>query len=240
MRTTQMKDTVLTADIFADIKAQLDKISPDGAHASSDLWRDRKSALMRVKILDATVQCLAQNGYSKTSTQNVATTANISRGTMLHHYATKAELITATIDYIYYKRLEAFHAEASKLTDDERVIDGQALEVYWLLVKSPAYDAYMELCMAARTDDELAQVLAERMSNSNAFFMNVIPSLFPEWGGSDLEAQQLALDLVVVALDGLRLNKSVIPDQARRAAVRKLVFETVQTLRQRPARQMDQ
>lgn len=229
---TNLENESASADVFADIEARLKETSPHPAQGTGDLWRDRKSALTRTKIMEAAVQCLAQSGYAKTSTQNVAATAQISRGTMLHHYATKADLITAAIDYIYYKRLESFHAEASKLTDEERVIDGQALEIYWLLVKSPAYDAYMELCMAARTDEQLEKVLAERMEKSNQFFMGVIPNIFPEWDGRDADAQQLALDLVVVALDGLRLNRSVIPDQPRRAAVRKLVFEMVQTLRQ--------
>lgn len=223
--------SLMTAD-FTEIEERLRATDPATMGSTGELWRDRKSAQTRQKILKAAVQCLASNGYAKTSTQGVAKTAQISRGTMLHHYATKADLIRATIDYIYYDRLEAFCSEAKELTDEERAVDGQALEIYWRLIKRPAYDAYMELCMAARTDDVLARVLSSGMQASNDFFMEVIPSIFPEWQGRDFVAQQVALDLVVTALDGLRLNTAVIQDPARRAAVRKAVFDMVLALRE--------
>lgn len=218
--------------LLADIEARLMASSPSISQADGQLWRDRKSARTRTKVLDAAVACLAQYGYAKTSTQTVAATAQLSRGAMLHHYRTKAELMAATIDYIYFKRLEAFHAQAERLSDAERMVEGAALEIYWQLVQTPEYDAYMEVCMAARTDEDLAALLADKMRTSNDYFMDIIPVIFPEWAASDAADQQLALDLVVVALDGLRLNAKVIDDRARRIAIRKLIFQAVQALRQ--------
>lgn len=219
--------------VLADIEARLLASRPDIKAGDGELWRDRKSALTRTKILDATVACLAEYGYAKTSTQLVAEKAKLSRGAMLHHYRTKAELMAAAIDYIYFRRLQAFHAEAARLSDAERMVEGAALEIYWGLVQTPEYDAYMEVCMAARTDEDLAQLLSAHMRTSNDFFMDIIPVIFPEWKGSNTADQQLALDLVVVTLDGLRLNAKVIDDKARRVAIRKLIFQMVQTLRQR-------
>ena len=215
--------------ILSDIRAELSASSPGGANAY--LWRDQKSALMRGRILEAAITCLVERGYAKTSTQLVAVTAEVSRGAMLHHYGTKAELIEAIIDYIYYKRLEAFYMELETISDAARIEDGAALEIYWRLINMPSYTAYLELCMAGRTNPELACILRRKMVDTNSYFMDIIPYLFPEWNGVEGEAQQVALALVVVGLDGLLLNRHVIPEKARRQAVRKVLFKMVQELR---------
>lgn len=220
--------------VLDDIQRRLDQRNANTLAGDTDLWRDRKSAQTRTKILEAAVTCLARHGYAKTSTQNVAATAQVSRGAMLHHYSTKAELMAAAIDYIYYKRLQAFHGQAGRLSDAERMVEGAGLEIYWQLVQTQEYDAYMEMCMAARTDEALAALLSSHMRQSNDYFMDIIPIIFPEWRDKDPQTQQLALDLVVITLDGLRLNAKVITERARRVALRKLIFQIVQTLRDGP------
>ena len=58
-------------------------------------WQAQKSAMTREGILDAAVSCFVDIGYATTTTAKIAEVAGVSRGAMLHHFASKAELVQA-------------------------------------------------------------------------------------------------------------------------------------------------
>ena len=68
-------------------------------------WQAQKSAMTRDKILDAAISCFIAEGYTNVTTAKVASTAGVSRGAMLHHFPSKTELIQATVEYLYRKRI---------------------------------------------------------------------------------------------------------------------------------------
>ena len=57
-----------------------------------------RSATTRTALLDATIECLAELGYSGTTTAEVVRRAGLSRGAQVHHFPTKALLIAAALD----------------------------------------------------------------------------------------------------------------------------------------------
>ena len=52
---------------------------------------------MRARLLDATVDCLVEHGFSHTSTTLVSERAGVSRGAQLHHFPTKNDLVVAAV-----------------------------------------------------------------------------------------------------------------------------------------------
>ena len=94
-------------------------------------------------------------GYARTTTQLIAETAGISRGAMLHHYATKQELIASVIDYAFYKRMEGFTGRIEALTEKQRVKEHAGIELYWQSLLTREFAATLQLSVAARTDEEL-------------------------------------------------------------------------------------
>src|SRR5579859_7872919 len=114
----------------------LSQLEPEGLAAEGPGWQQRKSALTRTTILEAAIDCLEKYGYARTTTQLIAQTAGISRGAMLHHYATKQELIASVIDYTVYKRMESFMQRIKDLTDAERVEEQAGIELYWQSVQT--------------------------------------------------------------------------------------------------------
>ncbi|MEP1230559.1 MAG: TetR/AcrR family transcriptional regulator, partial [Litorimonas sp.] len=194
-------------------------------------WQEQKSAQTRTTILTAAVKCLTEIGYAKTSTQIVAKTANLSRGAMLHHYATKADLISNLIDFINYRRLQAFYHEVKKMNDTERVVEGKAFEVYWRLNKKPESDAHLELTVVSRTDKDLKKLFDKKARQHDNFILDTLPIFFPEWNEASRENLQLAHDISLVTFTGLRVKSNVISSKERRLAVRKLIFSTLQQLR---------
>src|SRR5690606_17333366 len=74
-------------------------------------WQQTKSERTRKAILDAAVDCFYELGYFNTTTEHIARKAGVSRGAMLHHFATRAELIAAAVEHLNQMRLRMFAEE---------------------------------------------------------------------------------------------------------------------------------
>ena len=115
-------------------------------------WRQRRSRETRSIVLEAALACLADGGYSGCSLQMVADRAEISRGAMLHHYVSKMDLIAASIEYAFYKRLEGFLARVGALTEEERTSVICGARIAYETCSTIAYRAYLALHLASRVD----------------------------------------------------------------------------------------
>ena len=207
----------------------LSELEPEGMLIDGQGWQQRKSVQTRVAVLQAAVDCLAQHGYARTTTQMIAKTARISRGAMLHHYATKQELIAAVIDYTCYKRMELFIGGINALTEEQRVVQSAGMELYWQSLLTPEYEAFLELSVAARTDEELRAVFLPKAQRFLKVERGKTLEAIPEWSDK-VDLLQLASDFTVAAMQGLYLNRDLWDSRERRALLRKLISETVNGL----------
>jgi AcrR family transcriptional regulator len=112
-----------------DAASLLAELEPEGLAPEGAGWQQRKSSETRVVILEAAIDCLAREGYARTTTQQIAKVARVSRGAMLHHDATKQALVGAVIDYTFFRRMEQFVARISELSDEARVRDQAGIEL---------------------------------------------------------------------------------------------------------------
>lgn len=112
----------------------------------------------RTRLLDATVQCLVERGYADTTTSEVQLRAEVSRGTLLHHFPTKVELLVASIAHIADKRRVQLEAQLAALPAGEHQVDAM-VDIAWQHFSSPIFWAALELWSAARTDAELRDAL---------------------------------------------------------------------------------
>jgi AcrR family transcriptional regulator len=208
-----------------------DELEPAGMAEAGAGWQQRKSAQTRIAVLEAAMECLATQGYSRTTTQLIAQKANISRGAMLHHYATKQELIESVIDYTFFKRVERFVEDIRSLSEAERVQQQVGIELFWRSLLTPEYEAYLELAIAARTDEELRGLFEPKAKRFDRIWREQIHQLFPEWEGKRAELD-LAIDFCLSAMEGLLLNRSIFEPRDRRVAVRKMVTTAIFMLRE--------
>jgi len=143
-------------------------------------------------------------GYSGTTTTVIANKAGLSRGAMLHHFPSKIDIVRAAVEHLHAKRLKAFRKSIDRLPgDDSR--PRRALEAYWEHVKHPMYVAFLELWVAARTDPELAAILAPAQDSFEREWYSTAVDLFPEWKESG-ENFDVALDLVHYVMDGMAVS----------------------------------
>lgn len=206
-------------------------LEPSGMPDANASWQEQKSAHMRVALLEAAVDCLANDGYARTTTQLVAARAKVSRGAMLHHYATKSALIESVIDFVFFKRMEHFYGHVAALSEFERVIENKGVEIYWRTIQTPEYEAFIELNVASRTDAELRAVFEPKAAAFEKLWHDRLPAFFPEWADQG-EKLWVARDLVVTVLEGLSLNRRIMASPNRRIAVRKALAAMLNALRE--------
>jgi AcrR family transcriptional regulator len=212
------------------VASAIAELEPEGLGPEGPNWQQRKSSETRVAILDAAIDCLAQHGYSRTTTQLIARMAKVSRGAMLHHYATKQELIAAVIEYAFYKHMEAFCRAIRALTEQERVEKNAGISVEWRICASREYKAYVELNVAARTDVELRKLFLPRARRHDQVWRAELMDVFPEWR-HDPAKQEFVSRFVRSAIEGLALNRAIWDDPAMETALLDFIATTVVMVR---------
>jgi len=112
-----------------------------------------RSAAMRARIVDAAFDRLLAGGYTATTIGAVQAAAGVARGTLLHHFPTRAALLVAVVEDIAERRLRIMDHGARPAGWDGVV------DLVWTDLRSPSFLAALELWVAARTDTELRAAL---------------------------------------------------------------------------------
>ena len=155
--------------------------------------RSERTADSRLLILDAAVACLVADGYAGASTLAVQARAGVSRGRLLHHFPSRAELLVAAAEHLATTRLTELRDRAAALMADsptgpERV--DRALDLMWATFQEPPFWAAMELWVAARTDAGLRGSLRAQERRLRAAIRAVADGIWgPEIAAAPLYAE---------------------------------------------------
>lgn len=117
--------------------------------------QEERSRATQALLLDATLACLEDLGYARTSTVEVARRAGVSRGAQLHHFPTKAALVAQAVRHLFERRHAEF-LEAFRRFDPSTARIDAAIDLLWQIVRGPTFALWLEVVVAARTDPELA------------------------------------------------------------------------------------
>ncbi|MGL4304946.1 MAG: TetR/AcrR family transcriptional regulator [Mycobacteriaceae bacterium] len=120
--------------------------------------QEERSAATRIKILDATIESLLVRGYAATTVTEVQERADVARGTLLHHFPTRVDLMTGAIRQVATQRMEHIIREVQLLPSTMDWLDALA-DITWRDLNSPIFLAGLELWVAARTDSTLRKAL---------------------------------------------------------------------------------
>jgi AcrR family transcriptional regulator len=117
--------------------------------------QEERSAETRRRILEAAVKCLAERGYTGTTIAEVAVRAGVSRGAEMHHFPKKEALVIAALEYVFEQRLEESREIAKRPTANGMDRLSYVVDLLWDVYKGPAFQAWIELVVASRTDPAL-------------------------------------------------------------------------------------
>lgn len=174
--------------------------------------QEERSRAMRARLMDATVECLAEVGFGRTSTTLISERAGVSRGAQLHHFPTKNALVVAAVTHLTEVRTAELTTAAAAVPAAHRTRD--VLRMLGDLSASPVFLAALELWVAARTDPELAAAVGplERRIGRQTHRMTVDLLGLDESRPGVRELVQATLDLV----RGLGLAATISDDTRRR------------------------
>jgi AcrR family transcriptional regulator len=206
-------------------------VRPDSFVSDTAKWQQRKSGEMCVRILEATIDCLVEKGYSGLSTSEVTARAKVSRGAMHHHFANRMALVAAVIEYTVYQRLERFLSDYFRAIAKrgDASITSVAAAVHWKSVQTREYAAYIELAIAARTDKELNQHFEPAARKLDKVWGQEMIKSFPQWD-EHWDMLLVANDFAIAAHMGLLLHTPVLGRGKRLAAVRDLIARVIRQL----------
>lgn len=175
-----------------------------GAPRHGDGWQAEKSALTRKAILESAVRCFVQDGYTRTTTAMIASEAGVSRGAMMHHFSSRADVMKAVIAYLHDRLLDEYSELMAKVrapdTLDRNAVR-RSVEAAWSYHNLPSFIAYQELLAAARTDAELGEVIGDFEKAFEKQFLSTAKTAFPQWEG--VQSLQAAHDLVHFVMQGM-------------------------------------
>jgi len=142
--------------------------------------QQQRTARTRALLLDATVECLFQLGYARTTTTEICRRAGVSRGAQLHHFPTKASLVATAVDHLIEQRHEDFRRLVEKVPDHADR-EQTAIDLLWEMLSGPTFFASLELIVAGRTDPDLAPVVEEMCRRLLAAARDTTAELFPQF-----------------------------------------------------------
>lgn len=172
-----------------------------------------RSAAMRTRLLDATVECLVSHGYAGTTTPRIAEMAGVTRGAQVHHFGSKEDLVVAAIEHLAQQRAQAAIRELGRLHDSPDRVSAM-LDFMWEVHQGPLFIATMELWVAARTDRVLAQQIERVEPVVTSALIAAIAHVLPEH-----PAPTELANLLYTAMDTLRgiLVASFVDQNTERA-----------------------
>lgn len=130
--------------------------------------RAQQRAHTRRRLINATIECLVEEGYPALTTRRIAERAGVAQSTLMHHFSAREELIVAAVT----QQAQRFATEALEQIDlsafrtpehRERVLD-QA----WTHFTSPEALAVVQLWLASTQDPDLlplARAIEERIDD---------------------------------------------------------------------------
>jgi AcrR family transcriptional regulator len=113
-----------------------------------------RSRVTRQRLLEATIDSLAEQGWVATTVGVVAERAGVSRGATQHHFPTREDLITGALEYMFDTRMDSARREAQEIPAGP----GRTTLVVERLVEyytGPMFKAALQVWTAASADPEL-------------------------------------------------------------------------------------
>jgi AcrR family transcriptional regulator len=155
----------------------------------------------RAKLLDATVACLGELGYARTTTTEIVQRAGVSQGALFKHFPSKAALLSAAVEQLFAELVASYEDTFAQLPRDA----SQAFDLLWAIFTGPKLSIAFELYLAGRTDDALRTALEPVVREHRAQLIAHARVLFPEAARKpDFAAW---IDLMMMAMEGLVVER---------------------------------
>ena len=191
------------------------------------LVREQPGSATKDRVLDAAVECLIELGVAGTTTLAVQHRAGVSRGALLHHFPSHADLLGASVAELVRRNEASVTASKGDLRELADPLDA-AIRSLAYAARQPAYLAEIELWAVSRSDEVLRRVLIDAERAAKRDVQRVNSDLF------GLLAERDAYDDVALLTQtfvmGLAISENIGSSPKRRERLIAAWIETVRPL----------
>lgn len=168
--------------------------------------RAGRSAATRAKLIGAAIETLNAVGYNAATTIEIVRRAGVSRGAMLHHFPSRAELILATAEHVLRAQEGA---RRRTLRTVERGEDRfyAITDAMWNTMQQPEAIALTEIMLGARSDPEVHAPFAALMREFNRQLLDGPNEVAEDFGYADTRLVRAMARLHVAAMRGLMIDR---------------------------------
>ena len=177
--------------------------------------QEQRTDAMRARLLEATLDVIAEEGWAQTSTQKICKRAGVSRGAQTHHFPTRDSLLIAAVREIVARYQRDLDAVADDQAGRARRLEAVFDFLWEACFEGNLLNCWMEVMVAARTDEALRPAVRE----TDAKAIKSMRAMGDECGAEVGKAGPSPADLIeltVYLLRGLVVQRGVHPDQTAR------------------------
>jgi AcrR family transcriptional regulator len=152
------------------------------------------------------VRCVDDVGYARTTSQRIAKEAGVSVGAVQHHFASKADILTATLEDSFERLSAAFDGASADGASLERRV-GVFVDRAWRHYGSARFRSTLEIIYGTRDQgdgaagDWAAKPIHESAQRAEALWS----AFFGEYGIKPRERQEI-LRFALVTLSGMAMS----------------------------------
>jgi AcrR family transcriptional regulator len=170
--------------------------------------QEERTTQTRLALIEATIASIGDHGYAGASTTLIAQRAGVSRGAMLHHFATRAVLMTQVVRHVFDNEMAEYEATRVRTGMGDNLFDWPSL--LWSVLSRPPGMAVLEILQATRSDPELAALVVPMQEEVEQSALAVMRGAF----GGDEALARTVMRLMVWSVRGLSIADRYLPHRA--------------------------
>ena len=172
----------------------------------------RRGQKTRAELLEAALTLVAETGYAATTTQAVLDRSGVSRGSLLHQFTTRHDLMVATAELAMSRMVSATRQCLGKYDDPLEALYHYP-DILWKVLNENPARANTEILLAARWDGELKDGLRKAVAEVERRNAESTAMLAEKIGVENPEALMAAGGVLLVAMEGLTIRAGLTSDE---------------------------
>ncbi|WP_278313773.1 TetR/AcrR family transcriptional regulator [Lolliginicoccus levis] len=169
----------------------------------------QRSAEMRARLIDATIDCLRQGGYGYATTRNIAANAEVSLGALAHQFPGRIALIAAAIDEVGRRCVDELARLVQSIPAEDPGRPGELLDAAWAIFDSDLFVVWIKVWTAAAENEELYAALAPVERKLSRAIAATVDQLIPV--GMPVDRWKARSSVVLAALRGVAFANALEP-----------------------------
>lgn len=158
-------------------------------------------------LIEAAIQVIHRTGYNSATTAAIADEAGVSRGAIIYHFGTRAQLMSEVIASVYKREHQQYELLQKQGHDGSAI--GEWPDMLWEVLSQPSGMAVIEILQASRSDPELAELVRPAQEQIELISAK---GMLDRFGWTDEKETLAAVRLFVWAIRGLSIAQVLVRD----------------------------